>query len=228
MTMASVFLLIPSPLLGPATWRPVEEWLRGRGHRVQVVDFGLVQRTPAVVLDAVAAAAGDQDVVLVPHSNAGLYGPYLTSVVSVEATVFVDAALPRPELSGGETQLAPPAFLDFLRGLADEQGVLPPWTEWWDDDISDLFPDGSVRQAVEREQQRLPLTYFTSRIPVPSDWTARRASYLAFGDTYADERERAERLGWATRTITGNHLHAVHDPATVGRSILDLRDEGPY
>ncbi len=192
---------------------------------MQVVEFGSAPRTPAVVLKAVAAAAGEQHVVLVPHSNAGLYAPHLTSLVNVEATVFVDAALPGPEVEGGETHLAPPAFLEFLRDLADEQGVLPPWTEWWGDAISELFPDAAVRNAVEREQQRLPLTYFTSRIPVPSDWTAHRASYLAFGDTYADERRRAARLGWATRTITGDHLHALHDPMVVGTSILDLRHE---
>lgn len=220
--MAGVFLLIPSPLLGPATWRPVEEWLRGQGHRVQVVDFGSAPRTPAAVLDAVTAAAGDQAVVLVPHSNAGLYAPHLTSLMDVEATVFVDAALPGLDLEDGETQLATPAFLDFLRDLADERGVLPPWTDWWGDAISDLFPDAAVRQAVEREQQRLPLTYFTSRLLVPSEWTALPASYLAFGDTYAEELQRAAHLGWATRTLAGDHLHALHDPAAVGATILDL------
>ena len=57
--------------------------------------------------------------------------------------------------------------------------------------MDDLFPDAAVRRTVEREQQCLPLTYFTSRIPVPKDWTERRASYLGFGETYAAERERA-------------------------------------
>lgn len=219
--MADVFLLIPSPLLGPATWRPVEGWLRGQGHQAQAVDFGARPRTPAGVLDAVVAAAGSRTVVLVPHSNAGLYAPHLASLVDVETTVFVDAALPGPETGEGATQLAPPAFMDFLRSLADDQGVLPPWTEWWVD-VGDLFPDTSIRQAVEREQPRLPLTYFASRIPVPGGCTERPAAYLAFGETYADERERAARLGWATRTIAGNHLHALHDPAAVGASILDL------
>ena len=189
-----MFLLIPSPLLGPAT----------------------------AVLDAVVAAAGNQSVVLVPHSNAGLYAPPLGSLVDVRATVFVDAALPGPEAGQGETQLAPPAFLEFVGALANRQGVLPPWTEWWGEDVGDLFPDAAVRRTVEREQQRLPLTYFTSRIPVPGDWAERRAAYLAFGATYADERERAARLGWATTTMAGNHLHALHDPAAVGTAVLAL------
>lgn len=223
--MGDVFLLIPSPLLGPATWRPVEAWLRGQGHPAQAVDLGGHPRTPAGVLDAVVAAAGDRPVVLVPHSNAGLYAPHLVSLLDVEATVFVDAALPGPDADRDETQLAPPAFVDFLRTLANPQGVLPPWTEWWGD-VGDLFPDASARQAVEREQQRLTLAYFSSRIPVPSGWTDHPAAYLAFGETYADERARAARLGWPTRTIAGDHLHALHDPAAVGRAILDLSRVG--
>ena len=217
-----MFLLIPSPLLGPATWRPVEAWLREQGHTAQAVDLGPHPRTPAGVVATVVAAARDRTVVLVPHSNAGLYAPHLATLVDVEATVFVDAALPGPEADQGDTPLAPPTFLDFLRTLANAQGVLPPWTEWWGDDVGGLFPDASVRQAVESEQQRLPLAYFTSRIPVPSGWTDRPAAYLALGETYADERARAARLGWPTRTIAGDHLHALHDPAAVGRAILDL------
>jgi hypothetical protein len=221
---APVLLLVPSPLLGPATWRPVETWLRDQGHETHTVDFGPSPRTPARVLDAVAAAAVDQAVVLVPHSNAGLYAPHLATLIDVRVTVYVDAALPHPASEGHETSLAPPALLEFLRGLADSDGVLPPWTQWWDD-VADLFPDISTRTAVEHEQVRLPLTYFTSRVPVPSGWTERPAAYLAFGDTYADERGLATRTGWPTRTIAGGHLQMLHDPGAVGGAVLDLSRE---
>jgi hypothetical protein len=177
-------------------------------------------------VDSVVAAAAGRSVVLVPHSNAGLYAPYLATLVDVRATVFVDAALPDPQAEGRTTLLEPPAFLDFLRTLADDEGVLPPWTQWWGD-VADLFPDSATRLAVEREQPRLPLTYFTSRIPVPTHWSARHAAYVAFGETYAEERDRAARMGWQTRTLAGGHLHALHDPAEVGAAILELsRKEG--
>ncbi len=218
---ANMFLLVPSPLLGPATWRAVEAWLRGQGHDAQVVDFGPAPRTPTQVRDSVAAAAAERTVVLVPHSNAGLYAPHLATLVAVRATVFVDAALPDRQAAGKDVSLAPPEFLDFLRTLANDEGVLPPWTQWWGD-VVDLFPDSSTREAVEREQPRLPLTYFTSRIPVPRDWSAHPAGYLAFGETYGAERDRANRMGWLTRTLVGNHLHALHDPAEVGEAILEL------
>ena len=82
--------------------------------------------------------------------------------------------------------------------------------------------NSATRLAVEREQPRLPLTYFTGRIPVPTGWAGRPAAYLAFGETYAEERDRANRMGWPTRTLVGGHLHALQDPAEVGAAILDL------
>ena len=220
-----MILLLPSPLLGPATWRPVEEWLRAAGADAVAVDLGRERRTPARVLAAVAAAAdaaGGSGLVLVPHSNAGLYAPQLGAQLDVRATVYVDAALPD---AGSDTPLAPPSFLAFLRDLADPDGVLPPWTHWWGD-ATHLFPDAATRHAVEREQQRLPLAYFVSRVPVPAGWTERPAAYLAFGDTYADERALAASHGWPVRTVAGGtHLHQLHDSAGVGRAILDLLSE---
>ncbi len=196
----------------------MEVWLREQSHEARTVDFGRDTRAPERILEMVVAAAADEPVVLVPHSNAGLYAPYLTTLVEVRATVFVDAAMPS---GGGDTPLAPPGMLDFLGSLADADGMLPPWTQWWED-VADLFPDDATREAVEREQPRLPLGYFTSRIPVPTSWTNRPAAYLGFGETYAEERDRARREGWQTRTLTGGHLHQLHDPAAVGRAVLDL------
>lgn len=46
-------LLVPSPLLGPATWRRVEVWLRKQGHEAQEVDLGPEPRTRDRLLDAI-------------------------------------------------------------------------------------------------------------------------------------------------------------------------------
>ena len=207
------FLLVPSPLLGPATWAPVAERLDAR-----VVPTAGVRSGEALV-EAVASAAGTLAgaVVLVPHSNAGLAVPAVAQRVDLAATVYVDAALP----VASPTPLAPPDFLHFLRGLADGDGLLPPWTEWWDD-LTGLFPSAAARDAVETEQPRLPLDYFTATLPVPRDWHHRPAAYVAFGDTYAEEVALATGWGWPVRTLPGRHLHQLHDPdgvATVVRTL---------
>lgn len=217
----STFLLVPSPLLGPATWEPVAGWLRGQGHAAMVVELGAARATPAEVLEAVVRSAdGLQAIVLVPHSNAGLYAPLLSRRLDIKATVFVDAALPGP---GPSTPLCPPGLLDRLRELADEKGVLPPWTQWWtEEDLEGVFPDAVSRAAVEAEQPRLPLSYFTATLPVPVGWARASCGYLAFGETYAPERALAGGLQWPVRMIDGAHLHQLHDPAAVGRAVVEL------
>lgn len=219
--MIAMLLLVPSPLLGPATWRPVEDWLRAEGHEVGTVDLGSAPRTPEAVIEAVRAAAGDRPVVLIPHSNAGLYAAHLRTILTVTATVYVDAAL--PAATATTTRLAPPAFLGFLRDLAGPDGTLPPWTQWWPD-VDHLFPDPGTRAAVEREQPRVPLAYFTGTVPVPKRWTERPSAYLAFGDTYADEYEVATTCGWPVQRLVGAHLHQLIDPEAVGAAVIALAE----
>ena len=163
-----------------------------------------------------------RDLVLVPHSNSGLYVPALAAERRVVAAVFVDAGVPAFE--GGAAALAPPAFLDFLATLADDTGVLPPWTRWWpDDDTAGLFPSRAAREQVEWEQHRLPMAYFRDSVPVPAGWADDlRCGYLAFGETYADERRRAAEAGWPTRTLEGRHLHQLVAPDAVAAAVTDL------
>lgn len=215
---AMTVLLVPSPLVGATSWAGVADHLRGRGEDVAVVDTGAPRRPDQVVDAVVAAASGIPDLVLVPHSNAGLYVPRLGEQLDVTATVYVDAALAGP---GPETAMAPTGLLATLRGLVDPDGMLPPWTRWWDD-LGDLFPDAAARAVVERAQPRLPLSYFEARLPVPDGWSERPSAYLAFGDSYSLEVDFARAQGWPVTTMTGGHLHALHDPAGVGAEILRL------
>ena len=216
--MAPVLTFLPSPLLGPSVWRPVARVLTAQGWRTSICTVPAPVLRADDVLDAfVAALPTDEDVVLVPHSNAGAYVPALTVQRPVVAVVFVDAVLPP---TGGHVPLAPPAFLDTLRGKADEHGLLPPWTTWWDEvDVAALFPDSEARAGVEQEQQRLPMSYFTGSLAVPAGWDQLPGAYLAFGDTYTTEREAAVRRGWPVRTLPAGHLRQLHDPELVADTL---------
>jgi hypothetical protein len=203
------FLLLHSPLVGPATWRPVAGRLLDRGHDAEVHDPRTVR--------------ADGPVVLVAHSNAGLYATSLGERLDVRATVYVDAAL--PDEGGSDTALAPAAMVEHLATLADPDGLLPPWSRWWRaDELAGLFPDEATRLAVQREEPRLPLAYFAGRVPVPPGWTAQPAAYLAFGRTYADETARARGYGWPVEVIAGRHLHQLVDPAGVASLVVALAD----
>lgn len=213
--------LLPSPLLGPAVWADVAQQLRRKGWTVVVCGTASAPHTCA---DALASfldcLPAERDLVLVPHSNAGLYVPAIADERQVVANLFVDAGLPP---ATGRAPLAPPEFYDFLVTLADNDGVLPPWTRWWDDtDIDGLFPDDTVRDQVESEQHRLPLAYFRGSLRVPPRWDLRPCAYLAFGDTYADERRLAKDSGWPVKTLAGRHLHMLVEPLAVATAMTDL------
>ena len=218
--MPFTIALLPSPLLGPVVWEPVAGLLREQGWPTHVADLPVELGTPHDVLDSFATGLPGEDLVLVPHSNAGLFMPALAELVGPMATVFVDAALPG---SAASTALAPPRFLEFLTGLADDTGSLPPWAEWWDeDDLRGLFPDPAWRQRVQAVGRRLPLTYFSSTVRVPAGWADRPSAYLGFGDTYAEEQAQARDAGWPVEVIKGGHLHMLHAPEAVVDGILGL------
>jgi hypothetical protein len=213
--------LVASPLLGPAVWAPVAEALRSRGWEVVVPKaYPNVGRPDDVVAHLLSEIAGEQPVVLVPHSNAGLYVGALAAARPVAAVVFADAGLPA---DAPTTPAAPPRFREFLASLAGPDGLLPPWTRWWSaEDLQAELPDPGAREAVEREQQRLPLAYFDSEIPSPPGWEALPAAYLAFGSTYAAERDRAERRGWPVTTLDGGHLLPLRRPEPVALALEGL------
>lgn len=219
--------LLPSPLLGAASWRPVAAELSRRGHALVTVAWpaGRAPETHEDVLrDLLDALPADGPLVVVPHSNAGLFVPALTAARAVAGCVFVDARLPA---ATGAPSAAWPGHHEWLVSLADADGLLPPWTQWWtsageDSAVEGLFPSDAVRSEVEREQRRLPLSYFDQAPPVPPDWDRLPAAYLAFGDTYAEERADAAGRGWPVATLPGEHLHMLFDPPGVADAIEAL------
>lgn len=220
LVMVPSMALLPSPLLGPSVWQPVARILAGWGwHTTTGAVTGPV-RTVHQVLDALLAELpAEREYVLVPHSNAGAYVPALVEQRRAAGVIFVDAVLPPRR---GSIPLAPPAFLDLLRAKADDEGLLPVWTGWWDEDISPLFPDPDTRARVEREQRQFPLSYFETAMPVQPGWDDCPAAYLAFGDTYAAERDEAARRHWPVKTVPGEHLHQLIDPRRVAAELVTL------
>lgn len=219
--MTPSLALLPSPLLGPSVWQPVAQILADRGwHTLTCAVRGPI-RTGQDVLDAfLAALPVDRELILVPHSNAGAYVPALMMQRQAVAAVFVDAVLPPRR---GRVPLAPLTFLPMLREKAADDGLLPVWTSWWEEsDVAGLFSAAETRVLVEQEQQRLPLSYFEGSLPVADGWDGRPGAYLAFGDTYAAERDDATRRGWPVSTLQAAHLQLLNDPDQVASALIAL------
>ncbi|GAA1880604.1 hypothetical protein [Lapillicoccus jejuensis] len=211
-------LLLPSPFLGPSASRPLVEALRRAGRDAVLADASDPgSGTELVARWAGAACRADA---LVAHSNAGYLAPLVQAAVDPgHPLVLVDAALPPAR---GTTRLAPDGFRDHLAGLADDDGLLPPWTRWWDEaDLAAVVP-AEHRAAVEADCPRVPLAYVDSSVTAPAEWTDGPSAYLAYGDTYADEVAAATSYGWPVARLDGGHLHHLVDPETVAAEIVRL------
>jgi hypothetical protein len=231
-TVAPLIVLLHSPNLGPASWRPVADELSRAGHPVVVPSLaGFTDGGAPYVPRLVRLAAGQvragpsDDVVLVPHSGAGVFVPYLAQAIAARevTAVFADAALPRPP---GDATVVEGEFLPFLRDRASG-GVVPPWPQWWPDQaLAPLFPDDATRQAVSSEAAALPLRFFEETLPrLPAGWPPCRAAYLVFSEPYRREAGEAARAGWPVRELPGGHLHMLVSPGAVAAAIISLAAE---
>ncbi|HWG25260.1 hypothetical protein [Actinospica sp.] len=227
--MKPVFVLVHSPSVGPSTWRPVADRLASAGYQARVPSLLRVgegeppywPRVVDAVRDDLGRLPGDVPLVLVGHSNAGLFLPAVRWGLThrVIGSIFVDAALPA---RSGPTPAASPEMLDFLHPLA-VNGVLPRWTDWWDEaDVAPLFPDAATRQTVIIEQPYLPLAYYEQDVPAPDGWDDHRCSYLLFSAAYGELAAEAHDRGWYVAHLPGEHLHQIVDPAGTARHLVEL------
>lgn len=223
----AIVLLLHSPAVSPATWQPVAERLGCDGWDARVPSLiGICDGAPPYwprVVERVAAAVEDGagPVVIVPHSNAGLFVPQVVTRLGERAAacVFVDASLPPAQ---GECPVIPAQFLPFLRQKA-VNGVLPCWSDWWEEDeVAQLYPDQETRTKLAAEEPRLPLAYYEQTIPVASGWDGRPCAYLWFGPPYDQPAEEAGERGWAVAHLRGGHLHMVVNPGAVADRISRL------
>lgn len=229
--MTDLFILVPAPVLGPASWRPVADELTARGARVAVPSLASFARgqppyAPRLVrlcAEQVGAALADgpaaDRVVLVVHSGAGPFAAQLAAAVPAGraevAVIFADAGLPAAD---GPTPVVDGGFLPYLRELARD-GVVPPWPQWFPDaDPAELYPSETARAAVLTDAQPLPLSFFEEEL-ASAAWPG-RAQYLLFSEGYRGEAEAAQRRGWPVAELPGTHLHMLADPAAVAAALL--------
>ena len=161
--------------------------------------------------------------VLIGHSGAGALLPVIGKSLHdrVAAYVFVDAIL--PPTSG---EITPdPSWLAHLRSLAID-GRLPPWSEWWGPEaMRTLVPDDQIRETIEAELPELPLSYFEESIPVPEAWDRVPVGYIRFSESYEAASMEATCRGHVVEEMPGGHLHAVVEPASVARRIVEVVDK---
>ncbi len=220
-------LLLPSPLLPRLSAVPFLDALGARLWAAERVDGSVgVAALPRPAADAQAVldtfrmvVATERPDLVLTHSNGGRYAALAAPGIPV---VHIDAAL--PPASAEAVPMAPPAMLEHLTELADDDGLLPLWSRWWpDEDFAEVLPSAAARAELRKSERRMPLSYFRSRLGAPAGWVEQPQAYLAFGDTYAEELAFARDHGWPTAVLDGAlHLHHMVDPDAVAAAVLDL------
>jgi hypothetical protein len=201
----------------------------------------LVQQARAQIQHARAAAAQDRPsggpvqrsagpargrlaerLVVVVHSGAGVFAPYLAAGPGGPGVtvIFADAGLP-PE--DGQGRVIDEQFLPFVRDLSGD-GLVPPWPQWWPAaELDPLFPDQATRERVSSEAAPLPLAFFEETLPpLPEDWGSHGRAFLRFSEGYQEPARRAAARGWPVRDLPGGHLHMLIAPAAVAGAIISL------
>jgi len=222
-------LLVHSPLAGSATWHPVAADLARRGYDVGVPDLaGTVAAGPPYCprqAEAIASRASGQPAILIGHSGAG---PLLAAAGAIiggaRGYLFVDAGLPFPGQTWLET--APPDLAAQLREMADAQGWLPPWPQWWGEEIlAELIPDPDARQHFAAGCPQLPLAMLDEVHPPAPQWPDAPRAYLQLSEAYQDEAAKARALGWPVTQRPSHHLAPLTDPVLVAESLCELLDQ---
>ncbi|MEX0666651.1 MAG: hypothetical protein WD598_18020 [Acidimicrobiia bacterium] len=219
-------LLVHSPATGPAPWNWVAACLTDAGNEVVLPNLTPAAESGDPVRFAQMAAAAvsfDGSVVICGHSGAGPLLPLVAAQLArpPELVAFIDAGLPPCSGSFVPDQ----EFLVTLKGLA-HHGVLPPWSQWWGDDVLEaLVSDPERRSVVAARLPRVPLQFYEQRVLMPPDWCDLHCGYILSSDAYRNDAQRAAAHGWPVREHLGQHLDIVNEPERYAQLVTSLVED---
>lgn len=229
-----IWLLVPSPLLGPASWAGVAQVLEDLRQRPVVpapraTTTSHEDHIAPWVQDVISSLpplteVRDTPVVVVGHSATCPRLPYLADRLldkgyNVESVVLVNGRFPADGKSA--TDVDSP-MVNLLDGLTRPDGYLPPWPRWWGSMVEDMLPDPELREKVLGEARPTPRAMFDQPIPAPDLPRRVGLAFLATGDMYSPSHDQARAEGWTVARLDGEHLHQVVDPVTVACSLMSL------
>jgi hypothetical protein len=227
----STFVLVHSPLVGPATWELVAYELRQCKIGVvvpalstDVADKPYWKQHASAVAQALIGIQDSEPLVLVGHSGAGVLLPAIRQMISqpVGGYIFVDASIPR----NGASRLDLFGSLEEVTQFRDaaQNGFLPVWS---DDDLRNAIQDDSARRQFVNELQPLPLGVYEEPIPVFDGWPDAPCAYLLFSEVYRDAAMLAQSRGWHYAELLSGHFQMLNDPVKVADMLLELASKLP-
>ena len=216
----TAILLVHSPLVGPATLRPLAEALEEHGFSTLLPDVRGASSWRAFGELAVssAQAGGFAPAVVLGHSGAGAMVPAIACALGAGRSVFVDAVLPPESGNWAPTGL----IRTRLDTMAGPNRVLPPWHEWWNPNMMRrLVPDAPLRTLIESECRPVSLDLYDSPAPQPDDWSSPESCvYIQLSTAYTDDAADAGGRAWPVLVRDGHHLDSATCPSPVAELIV--------
>ncbi len=221
------WLLVPSPLLGPASWEPVADVMAELGQPSAIADPTMTKRddldhiTPWLNdILAMKPPTAEVPTVVVAHSAACPRTPLLVHQLlhkgwSIEAMILVDGRFP----DGRAFTVSAPHYGTMLDGMVRPDDYLPPWPRWWGSLVEGLVVDPVARDLVFNEASPVPRSWFDQGCPVPELPPHVGRGFLSFGPGYNEACDRAHDAGWLTARLNGDHLHQVVNPGAVAATL---------
>ena len=120
-------------------------------------------------------------------------------------------------------QTVPPELAAQLRQMTDDQGWLPPWPQWCDDEtLAGLIPGPAARRHFAASSPPAAGGHVEEVHPPAPQWPGAPAAYLQLSEAYQDEATKARELGWPMAERPSHHLAPLTDPALVAESLRQL------
>jgi len=225
--MQSDIILVTGPLVGASSWAPTADRLRAAGARVHVPDVlagpGGAPSWSAWTSHLADLVSVDEETILVGHSSASTLVADLATKMPVRGLVILDRDIPP---ASGSPPPVRATLRDFIAGLADEDGLLPPWSQWWLKDrrraqlvgIDALALDSQSFESFEKSLPRMRLSWFDDVIDL-APWDHVPAGYIQVSAIYDHAAEEALRRAWPVRRMQGTHLHPTLKPDETAAAI---------
>jgi hypothetical protein len=226
------YVLVHSPLTGPAAWGRLAELLRGEQVDVGVVDVQdddeapFADRYVARAIGQIVDGAPAGPAVLVAHSGAGALLPPIASALHgigqpVGGYVFLDAVLPLP---------GQPSRLDLLReegggfaaAFADSLRAGARFPTWTADDLADIVPKEQDRVALVRSLRPRGHDFFTEPLPDTVGWPDAPCGYLRTSAAYDHWVTVAEQRDWPIVRRDLGHFPALADAEATLQAVQEL------
>ena len=163
---------------------------------------------------------------MVGHSSASALVVDLATRLPARAVIIVDGDVPPPS---GAAFPVRPALLDFIKGLAEPDGMLPIWSKWFENDraraalvgIDALARDAAAFAQFEAGLPRMHVSWFDEAIEL-ADWSHIPAGYIQTSAIYDHATAEAQRRGWPVANLHGTHLHPSLQPAETADAVLAM------